>query len=156
LAEDQTRTVVVADPRETETTRTASRHLRVRPGTDVYLLLAMAAVIVREGLVDDAFVAEHAIGLDLVRAELGAVDVAVMAARCGLDVEAVLETARGFAAADRAAIFYDLGVEQAPFSTLNAYLIRVLLTLTGNIGQVGGDVFLETFLPPVVDRERVT
>src|SRR6185436_11943437 len=81
LADDKTRTVVVADPRETETTRTASRHLRVRPGTDVYLLLAMAAVIVREGLVDDAFVAEHAIGLDLVRAELGAVDVAVMAAR---------------------------------------------------------------------------
>ena len=156
LAEDATRTVVVADPRETETTRTATRHLRLRPGTDVYLLLAMAAVIVREGLTDAAFVAEHTIGLDLLRAELAAVDVAVMARRCGLEVDAVLETARGFAAAESAAIFYDLGVEQAPFSTLNAYLIRVLLTLTGNIGQVGGDVFLETFLAPVVDRERVS
>jgi anaerobic selenocysteine-containing dehydrogenase len=156
LAEDPRRTVVVADPRETETTRTATRHLRVRPGTDVYLLLAMAAVIVREGLADDTFLAERTIGLDLLRAELGAVDVAVMAARCGLDVDAVLETARGFAAAGSAAIFYDLGVEQAPFSTLNAYLIRVLLTLTGNIGQIGGDVFLETFLAPVVDAERVS
>jgi anaerobic selenocysteine-containing dehydrogenase len=156
LAEDPSRTVVVADPRETETTRTATRHLRVRPGTDVYLLLAMAAVIVREGLVDDAFLASRAIGLDLLRAELGAVDVAVMAARCGLAVDAVLETARGFARAESAAIFFDLGVEQAPFSTLNAYLIRVLLTVTGNIGQVGGDVFLETFLAPVVDRERVS
>jgi anaerobic selenocysteine-containing dehydrogenase len=156
LAEDPTRTVVVADPRETETTRTATRHLRLRPGTDVYLLLAMAAVIVREGLADDAFVAEHTIGLDLLRAELAAVDVAVMARRCGLEVDAVLETARGFAAAESAAIFYDLGVEQAPFSTLNAYLIRALLTLTDNIGRVGGDVFLETFLAPVVDRERVS
>jgi anaerobic selenocysteine-containing dehydrogenase len=156
LAEDSTRTVVVADPRETETTRTATRHLRLRPGTDVYLLLAMAAVIVREGLADDAFVAEHTIGLDLLRAELAAVDVAVMARRCGLEVDAVLETARGFAAAESAAIFYDLGVEQAPFSTLNAYLIRALLTLTDNIGRVGGDVFLETFLAPVVDRERVS
>ena len=42
------RTLVVVDPRETETTRGAQRHLRVRPGTDVYLLLALAAVIVRE------------------------------------------------------------------------------------------------------------
>ena len=40
--------MVVVDPRETETTRGAHRHLRVRPGTDVYLLLGMAAVIVRE------------------------------------------------------------------------------------------------------------
>lgn len=156
LADDPTRTVVVADPRETETTRTATRHLRVRPGSDAWLLLALAAVIVREALVDEAFVAEHAIGLDLVRAELAAVDVAVMAERCGLPVEAVVETARGFATAESAAIFYDLGVEQAPFSTLNAYLIRLLLTLTGNIGQAGGCVFLETFLAPVVDRERVT
>ena len=156
LAEDPHRTVVVADPRETETTRTATRHLRLRPGTDVYLMLAMAAVIVREGLCDEAFLREHTIGIDLLRAELGAVDVAAMAARCGLDVDDVLTTARGFANADSAAIFYDLGVEQAPFSTLNAYLIRVLLTLTGNIGRIGGDVFLETFLAPVIDRERVS
>jgi anaerobic selenocysteine-containing dehydrogenase len=156
LADDPTRTVVVADPRETETTRTATRHLRVRPGSDAYLLLAMAAVIVREGLADAGFLDEWSIGLDLLRAELAAVDVAVMARRCGLEVDEILETARGFANAESAAIFFDLGVEQAPFSTLIAYVIRVLLTLTGNIGQIGGDVFLETFLAPVVDRDRVS
>ena len=57
-------------------------------------------------------------------------------------------TARGFAHAESAAIFFDLGVEQTPFSTLISYLIRVLLVLTGNLGRPGGDVFLETFLPP--------
>ena len=155
LADDPTRTVVVVDPRETETTRTASRHLRLRPGTDAYLLLAMAAIIVREGRADEGFLAAHALGLDALRAELAAVDPVVMAARCGLDLEAVQESAREFASAASAAIFYDLGVEQAPFSTLISYLIRVLLTLTGNVGQVGGDVFLETFLPPVVDPEKV-
>jgi anaerobic selenocysteine-containing dehydrogenase len=156
LAEDPGRTVVVADPRETETTRTATRHLRLQPGTDVYLLLAMAAIIVGERLVDEAFLVEHVYGYDVLRAELAAVDVAVMARRCDLDVDAVLETARGFARAPSAAIFYDLGVEQTRFSTLNAWLIRTLLVLTGNIGRVGGDVFLETFLPPVIERERVS
>ena len=155
LAEDPGRTVVVVDPRETETARTATRHLRVRPGTDVYLLLALAAVIVREELADEAFVAGHTLGLEPLRAELAAVDVARMAARCGLAVDAVLETARGFARAESAAIFYDLGVEQTPFSTLVSYLIRVLLVLTDNLGRPGGCMFLESFLPPLQDPARV-
>src|SRR5262249_19839112 len=87
LAEDPARTVVVADPRETDTTRTATRHLRVRPGTDVYLLLAMAAVIVREGLVEQRFLDLRAIGFERLRDELAAVDVTAMAARCGLEVD---------------------------------------------------------------------
>ena len=45
--------LVVLDPRETETTRTADRHLRIKPGSDAYVLLGMAAAIVSsEGLVD--------------------------------------------------------------------------------------------------------
>src|SRR5207342_145396 len=68
LANDPTRTVVVVDPRETETTRTATRHLRLRPGTDVYLLLAMAAVIVHEDLIAQPFVDERTIGFDVLRA----------------------------------------------------------------------------------------
>jgi anaerobic selenocysteine-containing dehydrogenase len=155
LAEDPTVTVVAVDPRETETTRTASRHLRVRPGTDAYLLVALAAVIVRDGLYDRAFVDGRTTGLDELRAELAAVDVATMAARCGLDVAAVEETARGFAAAESAAVFYDLGVEQTPFSTLIAYLIRLVCVLTDNLGRPGGCVFLETFLPPMQDPARV-
>jgi anaerobic selenocysteine-containing dehydrogenase len=155
LADDASRTVVVADPRETETTRTATRHLRVKPGGDVYLLLGMAAVIIREGLEDRGFVAERTIGLDLLCAELAAVDVATMAERAGLQVDEILETARGFARAESAAIFYDLGVEQTPFSTLISYLMRVLCVLTDNLGREGGCVFLENFLPPVQDPTRV-
>ena len=154
LADDPGRTVVVVDPRETDTTRTATRHLRVQPGTDVYLLLALAAVIVREGLGAQPFVDERTIGFDLLRAELAAVDVATMAARCGLEVEAILATARGFAAAESAAIFFDLGVEQTPFSTLVSYLIRALLVLTDNVGRPGGCMFLESFLPPMQDPSR--
>lgn len=155
LADDRSRTVVVADPRETETTRTATRHLRVRPGGDVYLLLAMAAVVVREGLAAQPFVDEQTIGLDLLRAELAAVDVSTMAKRAGLAVEEIEETARAFAAAESAAVFFDLGVEQTPFSTLISYLIRVLCVLTDNLGRIGGCMFLESFLPPVQDPARV-
>ncbi len=149
------RTLVVVDPRETETTRGATRHLRVRPGTDAYLLLGMAATIVaQEGLVEATFVREHTRGFEALRAALTEVDVAEMARRCGLETAAIVETAVGFARAESAAIFYDLGVEQAPYSTLISYLIRVLLALTDNVGRRGGNVFFETLLPPVRETGR--
>src|SRR5262249_6951589 len=40
-------------------------------------------------------------------------------------------------------------------STLISYMIRVLSVLTGNAGGQGGNVFIESFLPPVVEPERV-
>src|ERR1700687_3685033 len=155
FSDDRSRTLVVVDPRETETTRTATRHLRVRPGTDAYLLLALAAVIVERNLVNEEFIRTHTTDFDALRAALAAVDVNAMAARCGVTPEALIETATSIATAESAAIFYDLGVEQTPFSTLISYLIRVLLTLTGNLGRAGGNVFMETFAPAVLDPERV-
>jgi anaerobic selenocysteine-containing dehydrogenase len=156
FAKDAQRTMVVADPRETETTRLAQKHLRVRPGTDAYLLLGMAATIVSGELVDAEFVHQHTHGLEALRAVLSTVDVGEMARRCGLSIEELTDTAAGFARADSASIFFDLGVEQTPFSTLVSYLIRVLLTLTGNVGKRGGNVFIETFAPPLMlDEDRV-
>jgi anaerobic selenocysteine-containing dehydrogenase len=154
FVEDPARTMVVVDPRETETTRGAKRHLRVRPGTDGYLLLGMAAAIVKNELVDYELVRARTVGFETLREVLAAVDVDEMARRCGVDTSALVDTATQMAQAESAAIFYDLGVEQAPFSTLIAYLIRVLVTLTGNLGRHGGNIFMETLLPPVKDPSR--
>lgn len=156
FSDDRSRTLVVVDPRETETTRTATRHLRVRPGTDAYLLLTLAAVIVEQNLVNEEFIRNHTNDFDALRAALATVDMKEMATRCGVAVDAVVETATSFATAESAAIFYDLGVEQTPFSTLISYLIRVLVTLTGNLGRAGGNVFMETFAPAVLDPARVS
>jgi anaerobic selenocysteine-containing dehydrogenase len=154
FADDPSRTMVVVDPRETETTRGAKRHLRVRPGSDGYLLLGMAAAIVKNELVDYELVRTRTAGFETLRDALAAIDLDEMARRCGIDTAALVETATELARAESAAIFYDLGVEQAPFSTLIAYLIRVLLTLTGNLGRPGGNIFMETLLPPVKDASR--
>jgi anaerobic selenocysteine-containing dehydrogenase len=154
FVEDPANRMVVVDPRETETTRGAHRHLRVRPGTDGYLLLGLAAVMVRNELVDYEFVRARTEGFDTLRDALTGVDVDEMARRCGLDTAALVETATEMSRAESASIFYDLGVEQAPFSTLISYLIRVLLTLTDNVGREGGNVFFETLLPPVKDSSR--
>ena len=60
-------TLVVADPRAIWMTTIAAKHLQLSPGTDVWLLNAMAHVIVEEGLVDEEFVATHTEGFEEVR-----------------------------------------------------------------------------------------
>ncbi len=149
LAEREDCTLVVVDPRETETTRQCDRHLRIRPGTDVWLLLGLAkAVVSGEGLVDAGFLAERTRDFEALRDALEAVDVREMARRCGIDAASIQEVAREYASADAAAIMFDLAVEHNRFSTLISFLIRVLAVVTGNVGRPGGQVFLETFTPP--------
>jgi len=147
-------TVVVADPRETETTRGADVHLRVEPGGDVYLLLGMAAVIVQNELYDAEFVGTRTEGFNQVRDILSRIDGSEMAERAGLSEAELRETAASFAKANGAGIFWDLGVEMTPFSTLLSYLIRLNLTITGNVGRRGGQIFLEGFTPPVLSEGR--
>ncbi|MFN2425659.1 MAG: molybdopterin-dependent oxidoreductase [Candidatus Binatia bacterium] len=148
------RKVVVLDPRVTETTRTADVHLRVKPGGDVYFLAAISAAIVQRELYDSAFVENHTSGFAGLRDALGTIDIDDMAARAGLDAAAIFCVAEDFARAPSASVFWDLGVELTPFSTLISWLIRVVSTLTGNIGREGGNVFYGTFTPPEWSKNR--
>ena len=50
IANDEDRSMVVIDPRVTETAELADFHLQVRPGRDAWLLAAMVAIIVQERL----------------------------------------------------------------------------------------------------------
>ncbi len=154
LAKKESCTVVVADPRQTETTRGADRHLLVKPGGDVFMLIGMAAAMVQNELYDADFVANKTVGYDEVRDVLGRVDIDEMGRRCGLGGEVLRDEARAMAASDGAAIMYDLGVEQTPYSTLLSYLIRLNLALTGNLGRAGGAQFMETFTPPELSPNR--
>lgn len=155
FAANPQQTLVVLDPRETETTRTADKHLRIAPGSDVYVLLGMAAAIVAsEGLVDARFLAQHTVGLEALRAALAQVDIDEMARRAGIAPAELLALARDYAEAESAAIMFDLAVEHNLFSTLTSYLIHVLAVLTGNAGRRGGNVFFESLTPPDLSPKR--
>jgi anaerobic selenocysteine-containing dehydrogenase len=155
LAANPKQKLVVLDPRETETTRSADRHLKVKPGSDAYVLLGMAAAIVSsEGLADARFIEERTVGFETLRKALAAVDIDEMARRAGIGTADLLQLAREFAEADSAAIMFDLAIEHNLFSTLTSYLIQTLSVLTGNAGKRGGNVFLEALTPPEHSPKR--
>ena len=151
IAKDPGRSMIVVDPVITDTAKMADVHLRVRPGTDAWCLAAMAAVLVQEGLCDETFLAEHVHGADHVREVLRDVPVGGYAQRCGVDQELLRAAARRIASADSVAVFEDLGIQQAPNSTLCSYLNKLLWILTGNFAKRGGQ-HLHSSLGPLFGR----
>ncbi len=149
LQKDPARTMVVVDPRRSETARQADIHLPIKPGTDAFLMLAMLGIIVREGLHDREFLARHCTGFDEVERELLAVPVAEYVRRTELAAADVERVARGFATASTACVRVDLGIQHTLHTTLNGYLEKLLYLVTGNFGKRGGNN-LHTFLLPLI------
>ncbi|WP_310778714.1 molybdopterin-dependent oxidoreductase [Mycobacterium sp. Z3061] len=147
IAKDPRRSMIVIDPVVTDTAKMADFHLRVRPGTDAWCLAALAAVLVQENLCNEAFLAEHVHGADAVRAVLADVPVGEYAGRCGVDEELLRAAARRIGTADSVAVFEDLGVQQAPNSTVCSYLNKLLWILTGNFAKKGGQHLHSSFAP---------
>ncbi|GAA4524364.1 molybdopterin-dependent oxidoreductase [Amycolatopsis samaneae] len=137
IAKDPGRTMIVLDPRRSETAAMADIHLQVAPGTDAWCLAAMLGVLVQEGLLDNDFLAEHTTGAEPVVAALAEVPVALYAERCGVPEELIRTAARRVGTASSATTYEDLGVQQAPNSTLVSYLNKLLWILTGNFGRPG-------------------
>ncbi len=89
-------TVVVVDPRRSETALKADRHLAIRPGTDAHLLAAMANTMLAEGLADPSNVAEHCLGLDDLPTMLAPFTAESVAPACGISPEAILSSVARF------------------------------------------------------------
>jgi anaerobic selenocysteine-containing dehydrogenase len=137
IAADANRAMIVIDPRRSETAQLAKFHLQVKPGTDAWCLAAMLGVLVEEDLIDHEFLAAHTTGSDQVLAALTDIPIAQYARRCGVDEQLIRSATRRFATASSATTYEDLGIQQAPNSTLVSYLNKLLWILTGNFGRPG-------------------
>jgi anaerobic selenocysteine-containing dehydrogenase len=145
IAKDPARSMIVIDPRLSETAEIADFHLRVKPGTDAWCLAALGAVIVQEGLQATSWVNEHTNGADAAMAALRTIDIAAFAKACDVDEELIRSAARRIASASSCAVFEDLGIQMGLHSTLNSYLEKLIWMLTGHFGRQG-TAFMPTSL----------
>src|SRR5713101_3842422 len=149
IAKDPARSLIVIDPRRTETAELADFHLQVRPGRDAWLLAALAAVLVEEKLTDSAWLAERASGVSDAIAALSAVPIADYCRISGVEEALVRAAGRRIARASSVAVFEDLGVQMNRHSTLVSYLEKLVWLLTGNLGQPGAQYAPATLVPIV-------
>ena len=132
--------LIVVDPRRIDLTKHATLWLRPRNGTDVAWIHGMMHVILSEGLQDEAFIAERTEGFDELRAVLDGVKLEDTAGISGIPTEDLTKAARIYAAADKAAIVYSMGITQHTHGTDNVLSLANLAMLTGNAGKPSSGV----------------
>jgi anaerobic selenocysteine-containing dehydrogenase len=137
IANDPERTLIVVDPRRSETADKADIHVAVKPGTDAWLLAAMLGMLVQDNRVDAQWIARHTSGYERIVDKLSSIDVSRCAAICGIDESQIAELVDRIARAKSVSFFEDLGTQMSVHSTLVSYLERLAWLLTGHYGREG-------------------
>src|SRR5579859_5436427 len=136
--------LIVVDPHRSKTAELADLHLRVNPGTDAALVLAMIHVLVRENLHDAAFLAAHTLGWDALAARARAWTPERAAPITGLSTEQIVDFARLYATTQPSVIRLSYGMTRHTNGGQNTRAVLMLPAVTGAWGRVGGGALLST------------
>jgi anaerobic selenocysteine-containing dehydrogenase len=132
------------DPYRNETSQFADEHWQIKPGTDAALALALGHVILREGLEDKAYLANHANDLSDYCSATAAWTPERAAAYCELDAAKITELARHFADVKASYIRVGYGMTRNEGGGNALRAITLLPALTGAWQYQGGGANLST------------
>ncbi|VVD73199.1 formate dehydrogenase subunit alpha [Pandoraea fibrosis] len=137
--------LIVIDPRRIDIVDgphvKAAYHLPLRPGTNVAMVNALAHVIVTEGLLAEAFIAERCEDRAFTQwrefVALPENSPEAVSVVTGVPAEQIRGAARLYATGGNAAIYYGLGVTEHSQGSTTVMGIANLAMATGNVGREG-------------------
>lgn len=141
-------TLLVIDPRRSDTAKRASQHLQVKPGHDVELLASMIRTILQEKLEDADFVKENIDGVDALKQIVAPFTAEWVSQRAGISADEILLAARTFATCGPGVATAGTGPNMSGDTTLLEYLIRCLNAICGRFQRAGDTVVAPPCLSP--------
>ncbi len=129
--------LIVADPRAIELTRWADVHLQCRTGADVPMYNALLHVIIRDGLVNEEFVADRVKNFQAVAAAVRDWTPERQEALTGIPPATLERAAHIIGKADKTAFYWGLGISEHTHGTEACLTLINLALATGNVGRRG-------------------
>ncbi|MGZ3442397.1 MAG: molybdopterin oxidoreductase family protein, partial [Polyangia bacterium] len=129
--------IVVIDPRKTETAMAATAHYAIKPKSDLVFFTGLLQLLIEKGWIDEAFLREHTVGFDALKAHAAAFPVERVAEATGLSSEQIVGLARTIARGRRVSFWWTMGVNQSHEGVRTAQALINLALVTGNIGRPG-------------------
>ena len=126
--------LIVADPRRIELVEYADVFLQIEPGTNIALLNGMMNVIIEKGLLDKDYIDERTENFEELVETVREYTPEKVAKICGVDRKDIVKAATIYAEADKAGIFYAMGITQHTTGTNSVMSISNLALLCGNVG----------------------
>ena len=139
--------IIIVDPRRIPLVDHATLFLQIKPGTDIYVFLAIMHTIIREGWLDSAFIDERTEGYEEFQAVLEEYTPERASLLSGVPTDQIVEAARIYALGERvngssifdkdrghSMILYAMGITQRSNGT---DLVMTLANLAMLCGQVG-------------------
>lgn len=133
--------VVVIDPRKTETANAADQHLFIRPGTDAFFLLAFVNELFATGQVAPGRLAEFTDGIEAMESLAAPYTPEAVADVTGVSAQALRKLVSDFCAAEAPVLYGRIGLCTQRFGTLASWLVDVVNVLRGRLDAKGGAMF---------------
>lgn len=138
--------IYVIDPRRTETAKLLTEknsefYVPIVPDTDVFFLLSMINVILKEGLEDIDYIKENIIGFEDMKPPLDFFTPERAETVCKIPATQIYKIARKFAKTKKSCVYGRIGTSLSTFNTLNAWAIDTLNIITGKLDRKGGTMF---------------
>ena len=130
--------LIVIDPRRTQTAERAELLIQPRPGTDGFLALAAARLLIEEGNVDQDFITDHVVGFDEFAAMTEERTVEEAARICDVPIAAIEKLAGLLGSIKPVTICAGFGMQRYTNSGQTMRALIALPAITGNIGVPGG------------------
>ena len=140
-------TIVVVDPRLTDTAKAADIHLPIAPGTDLALLHGLSHLVLRENGQDPAFIDDHTENYDAFFDVAARWTPRKVARFCNIPEKRLREVAELFHRRERVLSLWSMGVNQRREGTAVVGGLINLHLLTGQIGKEGAGPFSLTGQP---------
>ena len=126
--------LIIADPRKIELTRWATRHFQHNVGSDIALLNAVMHEIIKNGHHDTAFIESCTEGFEELKKTVEKYTPEYASDICGLGPDEIRELALMLGTAEKAGLFYTLGITEHITGTDNVKTCANLQMLLGNVG----------------------
>jgi ferredoxin-nitrate reductase len=140
-------TIVVVDPRRTDTAKAADIHLPIAPGSDLALLHGIAHLVLRENGQDPAFIDDHTENYEAFFDVVARWTPRRVARFCNLPEKRLREVAQLFHRRENVLSLWSMGVNQRQEGTAVVCGLINLHLLTGQIGKEGAGPFSLTGQP---------
>lgn len=129
--------IIVIDPRKSETAQKATKHLQIKPKTDLLLLYTIANILIKNDWIDKEFIENHTTGFEDFKKHVSRFKPEEVYKELCINERDLYDLAKTIHNGKKVSFWWMVGINQGIQGVRSAQAFINLALMTGNIGKPG-------------------